>query len=149
MTTRYGQPTDRRRFMDTTLSQVDKDYLGALNTYEKILPQRNALLRRIAEKSASVNELSYWDDQLVAAGSVIIARNENYSLAGTLTRISGRHTLKFGGELRRLTHNYAQSNNAAGAFNFNNLFTSSNPFTPAGTGIGFASGSGLTRGFTS
>jgi hypothetical protein len=72
-------------------------------------------------------------------GSVIIARNENYSLAGTLTRISGRHTLKFGGELRRLTHNYAQSNNAAGAFNFNNLFTSSNPFTPAGTGIGFAS----------
>lgn len=72
-------------------------------------------------------------------GSIIIARNENYSLAPTLTWISGRHTLKFGGEIRRLTHNYAQSNNPAGAFNFNNLFTSSNPFSPAGTGIGFAS----------
>jgi hypothetical protein len=72
-------------------------------------------------------------------GSTIIARNDSYSFAASLTRITGRHTLKFGGELRRLTHNYAQSNNPSGFFNFNNLFTSVNPFTPAGTGNGFAS----------
>ncbi|MGH9843304.1 MAG: carboxypeptidase regulatory-like domain-containing protein [Blastocatellia bacterium] len=72
-------------------------------------------------------------------GSVIIARNESYSLAPSLTRITGRHTLKFGGELRRLTHNYAQSNTPSGLYNFNNLFTSINPFAPAGTGSGFAS----------
>jgi DNA replication and repair protein RecF len=73
-----GPPTDRRRFMDTTLSQVDKDYLNALNTYEKVLPQRNALLRRIAEKGASVGELGYWDEQLVAAGSIIIACRQKF-----------------------------------------------------------------------
>jgi DNA replication and repair protein RecF len=35
-----GAPADRRRFMDTTLSQVEKGYLNALDTYERILPQR-------------------------------------------------------------------------------------------------------------
>jgi DNA replication and repair protein RecF len=73
-----GPPTDRRRFMDTTLSQVDRDYLSALNTYEKILPQRNALLRRIAEKQANANELGYWDEQLVTAGSIIIACRQKF-----------------------------------------------------------------------
>jgi len=72
-------------------------------------------------------------------GSTIIARNDNQSFAASLTWITGRHTLKFGGEARRLPHNYAQSNNPSGFFNFNNLFTAVNPFAPAGTGIGFAS----------
>jgi DNA replication and repair protein RecF len=73
-----GAPTERRRFMDTTLSQVDRDYLNALNTYEKVLPQRNALLRRIAEKQASLNELPYWDEQLVEAGSILIAQRQQF-----------------------------------------------------------------------
>ncbi|HEX2906928.1 MAG TPA: hypothetical protein VHO69_08715, partial [Phototrophicaceae bacterium] len=34
-----GPPADRRRFMDNTLSQVDKNYLRALHVYEKVLPQ--------------------------------------------------------------------------------------------------------------
>ncbi|MBZ0289033.1 MAG: DNA replication and repair protein RecF, partial [Anaerolineae bacterium] len=73
-----GPPTDRRRFMDTTLSQVDKAYLSALTTYEKVLPQRNALLRRIAEKQSSVGELAYWDEQLVESGSVLIAERQKF-----------------------------------------------------------------------
>lgn len=73
-----GSPSERRRFMDTTLSQVDRDYLAALNTYEKILPQRNALLKRIAENQSSPAELTYWDDQLVTAGSVLIAGRQRF-----------------------------------------------------------------------
>jgi DNA replication and repair protein RecF len=73
-----GSPADRRRFMNDTLSQVDSDYLEALNTYEKILPQRNALLRRISEKQAAPHELDYWDSQLVKAGSVIIAGRQRF-----------------------------------------------------------------------
>jgi DNA replication and repair protein RecF len=73
-----GPPTDRRRFMDTTLSQVDKRYLGALNNYDKILPQRNALLRRIAEKQASPGELAYWDEQLIESGSILIAERQKF-----------------------------------------------------------------------
>ncbi len=73
-----GAPTERRRFMDDTLSQVDADYLQALNTYEKILPQRNALLRRIADGHAGRDELGYWNEQLVSAGSVLIALRQSF-----------------------------------------------------------------------
>lgn len=72
-------------------------------------------------------------------GSTIIARNDIYSIAPSLTKIWGRHTLKFGGEARRLTHNYYQQNNPSGSFNFDALMTSVNPFAAAGTGNGFAS----------
>jgi DNA replication and repair protein RecF len=73
-----GAPADRRRFMNDTLTQVDRDYLEALDTYEKILPQRNALLRRIGERHGSPEELIYWDDQLVNAGSVLIAGRQRF-----------------------------------------------------------------------
>ncbi len=73
-----GAPVDRRRFMDTTLSQVEKGYLNALDTYERVLPQRNALLRRIAERQADARELAYWDEQLVAAGSILIADRQRF-----------------------------------------------------------------------
>lgn len=73
-----GPPGDRRRFVDGTLAQVDRDYFQALAIYEKILPQRNALLKRIAEKQASPGELPYWDDQLVTAGSVLIAGRQRF-----------------------------------------------------------------------
>ncbi|MBI5668232.1 MAG: DNA replication/repair protein RecF [Chloroflexi bacterium] len=73
-----GPPADRRRFMDNTLTQVEKEYLRALHVYDKVLPQRNALLRRIADKQASPNELAYWDEQLVQAGSILIAGRQRF-----------------------------------------------------------------------
>lgn len=73
-----GSPSERRRFMDTTLSQVDKAYLQALNTYEKVLPQRNALLKRIADRQASPDELTYWDEQLVTSGSILISARQRF-----------------------------------------------------------------------
>lgn len=73
-----GSPSDRRRFMDTTLGQVNRDYAEALQQYDKILPQRNALLRRIGEKRSSVAELDYWDEQLTRHGAVIIAERQQF-----------------------------------------------------------------------
>jgi hypothetical protein len=73
------------------------------------------------------------------SGSTIIARNDVYSFAPTVTKIWGNHTLKFGVEFRRSTHNYYQQNNPSGNFNFNNLLTSANPFSAGNTGNGFAS----------
>jgi DNA replication and repair protein RecF len=73
-----GSPNDRRRFMDTTLTQINRDYVEALDNYEKILPQRNALLRRIAERRSSVAELAYWDEQLSQSGAVIISERQKF-----------------------------------------------------------------------
>lgn len=68
-----GSPADRRRYLNVTLAQTDPAYVHALHNYEKALAQRNALLRRIDKRQASANELPFWDEQLITAGSVIIA----------------------------------------------------------------------------
>ncbi|MCY4071065.1 MAG: DNA replication/repair protein RecF [Chloroflexi bacterium] len=73
-----GSPSDRRRFMNTTLTQVNLDYLLALNEYDKLLPQRNALLKRVAQKRAHAVELEFWDEQLAKYGSVIIASRQRF-----------------------------------------------------------------------
>ena len=96
-----GSPSDRRRFMDGTLRQVDVDYLLAQNEYDKILPQRNALLKRIAEKRADPVELEFWDEQLAASGAVIIAGRQRFlreledrARATHLALTGGRETLR-------------------------------------------------------
>ncbi len=73
-----GGPSDRRRYMDDTLSQLDASYLEALSTYDKILPQRNALLRNIGSGRASRKELAYWDEQLVTAGAIVVAARQGF-----------------------------------------------------------------------
>jgi DNA replication and repair protein RecF len=73
-----GAPAERRRFIDNTLGQIDASYLQAIDAYERVLPQRNALLRRIADRQASPNEMTYWDEQLTHAGSVIIAARQRF-----------------------------------------------------------------------
>src|SRR5690606_16169212 len=73
-----GSPSHRRQFMNVTLSQVDRAYYEALDKYEKLLPQRNALLRSIADRRASDKELAYWDAQLIEAGSILISRRQGF-----------------------------------------------------------------------
>ncbi len=95
-----GSPSDRRRFMDGTLRQVDLEYLLALQEYEKLLPQRNALLKRIGERRADAVELEFWDEQLAASGAIIIARRQRFlrelelkARATHLALTGGRETL--------------------------------------------------------
>ncbi|MCL2755472.1 MAG: DNA replication/repair protein RecF [Firmicutes bacterium] len=63
-------PKDRRRFLDIDLSQIDKNYFYALVRYNKILAQRNALLK---SASGSLDaELDIWDLELAKQGTIII-----------------------------------------------------------------------------
>jgi DNA replication and repair protein RecF len=61
-------PVDRRRFIDISLCQLSKAYFYALNRYNKILLQRNTLLK---SGRADENTLSIWDVQLAQEGSRI------------------------------------------------------------------------------
>ncbi len=67
-----GPPAERRRYLDTTLSQLDRAYAQALQRYNKVITQRNALLRRIQEGDAGEDELSFWDDELARDGAVLM-----------------------------------------------------------------------------
>ena len=99
-----GSPNDRRRFMNATLTQVDVDYFLALNEFEKILPQRNALLRRIAEKRAHAVELEFWDQQLASHGAVIIAGRQRFLRELELKARDTHHALSGGRETLSLKY---------------------------------------------
>ncbi len=68
-----GPPAERRRYLNTTLCQTDAEYCSALALFEKVLGQRNALLKRIAEGDASPDQLDYWNVQLTVAAGVIVS----------------------------------------------------------------------------
>ena len=72
--------------------------------------------------------------------STINNASDNDRIAGTLTKIIGKHTFKFGGEYLRATFNYSQSNNSAGQGSVDKTFTEKNHSTPVlGTGSALAS----------
>jgi len=70
-----GPPSGRRRYLDVTLSQLDPQYFRARQRYEKVMTQRNALLRRIQSGEAKQSELDFWDEELARDGAfMMIAR---------------------------------------------------------------------------
>ncbi|MBP5308422.1 MAG: DNA replication/repair protein RecF [Clostridia bacterium] len=69
-------PEDRRRFLDISLSQMNKKYFYALQKYKKILSQRNTLLKD-ENKDLIRETLPVWDAQLVKYAAIVIKeRNE-------------------------------------------------------------------------
>jgi DNA replication and repair protein RecF len=68
-----GPPAGRRRYLDITLSQVNSRYLRALQRYNKVLLQRNHLLRQVRDRRQPPALLEPWDAELVTSGSYLIA----------------------------------------------------------------------------
>ncbi len=71
-------PAERRRFADMELCQLDSFYLYNLNHYNKIIGQRNKLLKDIYFQPELKETLNIWDSQLVSFGSKIIERREQF-----------------------------------------------------------------------
>ncbi len=70
-------PSERRRFLDLELCQLDKIYLNQLSNYNKILAQRNNLLKQISSNRELLDTLYVWDSKLVEYGRRIIdTRND-------------------------------------------------------------------------
>ncbi|MBE5895327.1 MAG: DNA replication/repair protein RecF [Lachnospiraceae bacterium] len=69
-------PSERRRFVDMELCQLDSIYLYNLNNYNKIINQRNKLLKEIYFNNDYKDMLGIWDMQLVSYGQKIIERRE-------------------------------------------------------------------------
>lgn len=76
-----GPPINRRRYLDITLCQSDRAYCRALASYNKVLEQRNALLRRLAEQGMRPDDeevLGIYTDKLVEGGSRVLARRATF-----------------------------------------------------------------------
>lgn len=72
-----GSPGGRRRYLDSMLCQIDATYCLALSDYNKILTQRNALLKELADRRRSVEQLEYWDEQLTKHGALLVVQRHN------------------------------------------------------------------------
>jgi DNA replication and repair protein RecF len=97
-------PAQRRRYLDVTLCQVDPVYCRTLSSYNKLLEQRNALLRRIAELGQGRDVLPIFTEQLVEAGGQLFFRRARFlsALAREAQRIhfeqltNGRESIRLG-----------------------------------------------------
>ncbi|HHV09201.1 MAG TPA: DNA replication/repair protein RecF [Clostridiales bacterium] len=71
-------PAERRRFLDLELCQLDKIYLSQLGNYNKVLAQRNNLLKQIALNRSLIDTLTVWDEKLLEYGCKIIKTREEF-----------------------------------------------------------------------
>jgi DNA replication and repair protein RecF len=77
-----GDPGDKRHFLDELLVQKSSSYAGVKSDYDRVLKQRNALLKsagpaRKNNLDSVLATLDVWNDQLVNFGSqIIFARNQ-------------------------------------------------------------------------
>ncbi|MEO6916749.1 MAG: DNA replication and repair protein RecF, partial [Chitinophagaceae bacterium] len=74
-----GGGEERRRFLDTLISQLDQHYLLSLIQYNKILQQRNSLLKSFAESRRVNNQLlEVMDEQLSGPGTLISEKRQSF-----------------------------------------------------------------------
>lgn len=69
----------RRKFIDSIISQYDRLYLDTLIRYNKVLQQRNALLKRFQEYRIFEQEsIEVWDAQLIQLGTTIFQKRAEF-----------------------------------------------------------------------
>lgn len=73
-----ASPSLRRNFLDTVLSQVDREYRRAILSYEKGLRQRNKLLLRIREEGLSRLQLLFWNQLLIKNGDYLSRKRAEF-----------------------------------------------------------------------
>ena len=71
-------PSERRRFIDLELSQLDKVYLNNLSNYNRIVNQRNHLLKDITQQRNLMETLDVWEIQLIQYGNKIMNRRKQF-----------------------------------------------------------------------
>ena len=71
-------PSERRRFVDSELCQLDKLYLTDLMNYNRVLNQRNKLLKDISFCPDLADTMDVWDEQLIEYGLRIITSRRKF-----------------------------------------------------------------------
>ena len=103
----YGPPSGRRRYLDILISQSDPLYIKALQRYQRMVRQRNQLLKTLREGRAQAGELDFWDDELVREGSWLTWRRKE--AMGHLSALGAEHYQQLGGADQRFQMEYSPS----------------------------------------
>ena len=90
-----GPPVGRRQYLNVANSQVSGSYLRALQRYNRVLLQRNQLLRQVRDRRQSLAAVEPWTDQLVQWGTAVLLRRLemldaiNTRLPGVFAELAG------------------------------------------------------------
>jgi len=71
-------PAERRKFMDMELCQLENLYISDISSYNKVIHQRNKLLKDIFFRPSYKDMLDVWDGQLVEYGKKIICERKKF-----------------------------------------------------------------------
>lgn len=71
-------PSERRRFVDMELCQLNRLYLFQLSNYNKVVNQRNKLLKEAAYHPEYLDTLDIWDSQMIEYGTKVIKERMNF-----------------------------------------------------------------------
>lgn len=71
-------PEDRRNFLDVSISQFDKTYLYNLIRYDKVLKQRNAILKSFESQQSKIEQLKLFTPQLIEIAEKIIIKRIDF-----------------------------------------------------------------------
>ena len=111
-----GAPAGRRHFLDSEISQASPAYYHELLTYNRLLQQRNTLLKRIREHHAASALLAPWDPQLAASAAKITKKRQEavkklHMLANLMQRkiSNSKENLSLTYEIHGLENNESQS----------------------------------------
>lgn len=100
-------PSQRRRFVDMELCQLDKIYVNNLINYNKTINQRNKLLKDMYQDNTLLSTLDIWDMQLEKYGIEVIKRRKQF--VDELNEIIGDIHSKLTGGKETLTVIYEPS----------------------------------------
>ncbi|MCK9245376.1 MAG: DNA replication/repair protein RecF [Anaerolineaceae bacterium] len=99
-----GGPSDRRRYLDEILCQIEPGYSKHLLRYNQAMIRRNALLKRLCESGGPSDQLDYWDGMLAEHGAYLIkGRVRLLAQLGALARESHQQMTQ-GREVLRLEY---------------------------------------------
>lgn len=71
-------PDERRRFIDAAICQIKPLYSSELSKYQKILKERNALIKDIKYHSELMDMLEIWDERLALQGAIVSRERISY-----------------------------------------------------------------------
>ncbi len=80
-----GSPSERRRYLDVALCQIDPVYCRTLSSFQKVVTQRNSLLKSLRNQDTEATsdsveaQLIFWDEQLVGYGVDVLVKRIDYT----------------------------------------------------------------------
>lgn len=93
-----GGSEERRKLVDGIICQCDRDYLNNLIRYNKVLAQRNSLLKSAAGKFLDSESLDIWDEQLAECGELIMQKRVDFLMEFSRVFQDHYHVLSLGRE---------------------------------------------------